>query len=265
MRVQKNILIVYHSQGGTMAALAHRFARGAAREEEVSVTLRRAGEATLDDLLRCRAIAIGSPEYFGTMAGMIKDFFDRTYTEAQERTIGLPFVLLVCAGNDDRGAITQMERLTAGYKPRARRWASSNAAKFLPVRGLAGQLLLGPGQGRHGPRKAHGGHEQQQGVANLGGTGPGLQGPAGVGADRALGLHGRGRGQLDQLRGFRVERAGGAQGCTEPFDAVYDLGKLLAYLAIERGLVVRCHGNLLAAREKALRGQGRRRYAGMGR
>ncbi len=114
--MQKNILIVYQSQGGTMASLAHRFARGAAREEEISVTLRRAGEATLDDLLHCRAIAIGSPEYFGTMAGMIKDFFDRTYTEAQERTIGLPFVLLVCAGNDGRGAITQMERIAAGYK-----------------------------------------------------------------------------------------------------------------------------------------------------
>ena len=114
--MQKNILIVYHSQGGTMASLAHRFARGAAREEEISVTLRRAGEATLDDLLHCRAIAIGSPEYFGTMAGMIKDFFDRTYTEAQARTIGLPFVLLVCAGNDGRGAITQMERIAAGYK-----------------------------------------------------------------------------------------------------------------------------------------------------
>ena len=114
--MQKNILIVYHSQGGTMASLAHRFARGAAREEEISVTLRRTGEATLDDLLHCRAIAIGSPEYFGTMAGMIKDFFDRTYTEAQERTIGLPFVLLVCAGNDGRGAITQMERIAAGYK-----------------------------------------------------------------------------------------------------------------------------------------------------
>ena len=114
--MQKDILIVYHSQGGTMASLAHRFARGAALEEEVSVTLRRAAEATLDDLLRCRAIAIGSPEYFGTMAGMIKDFFDRTYTEAQERTIGLPFVLLVCAGNDGRGAIAQIERIATGYK-----------------------------------------------------------------------------------------------------------------------------------------------------
>ncbi len=116
MRVQKDILIVYHSQGGTMASLAQRFARGAAREEEVEVTLRRAGEASLNDLLRCRAIAIGSPEYFGTMAGMIKDFFDRTYTEAQERTIGLPFVLLVCAGNDGRGAIAQIERIATGYK-----------------------------------------------------------------------------------------------------------------------------------------------------
>ena len=108
MSVQKNILVVYHSQGGTMASLAQRFARGAAREEEV--------EVTLDDLLHCRAIAIGSPEYFGTMAGMIKDFFDRTYTAAQERTIGLPFVLLVCAGNDGRGALAQIERIAAGYK-----------------------------------------------------------------------------------------------------------------------------------------------------
>ena len=97
-----------------MASLAQRFARGAAREEEVEVTLRRAGEATLDDLLHCRAIAIGSPEYFGTMAGMIKDFFDRTFVAAQERTIGLPFVLLVCAGNDGRGALAQIERIGAG-------------------------------------------------------------------------------------------------------------------------------------------------------
>ena len=50
------------------------------------------------------------------MAGMIKDFFDRTFVVAEERTIGLPFVLLVCAGNDGRGAITQMERIAAGYK-----------------------------------------------------------------------------------------------------------------------------------------------------
>jgi len=47
---------------------------------------------------------------------MIKDFFDRTFEAAREKTIGLPFVVFVCAGNDGRGAITQIERIAAAYK-----------------------------------------------------------------------------------------------------------------------------------------------------
>lgn len=113
---KKNILVLYHSQGGTMERMAHRLAMGAAREENVTVTLKKAGDAAIDDLLQCHGIAIGSPEYFGTMAGMIKDFFDRTFEAAQDRTVGLPFVLFVCAGNDGRGALMQMERIAAGYK-----------------------------------------------------------------------------------------------------------------------------------------------------
>lgn len=113
---RKRILVIYHSQGGTMELMARHFARGAAREEEITTVLKPAGDAGIDDLLDCDAIAIGSPEYFGTMAGMIKDFFDRTFGAAQEKTIGLPFVIFVCAGNDGRGAIMQIERIAAGYK-----------------------------------------------------------------------------------------------------------------------------------------------------
>jgi flavorubredoxin len=113
---RKKILVIYHSQGGTMETMASRFAAGAAKELEIDVVLKKAGDANLADLLDCEAIAIGSPEYFGTMAGMIKDFFDRTFAAAQEKTIGLPFVVFVCAGNDGRGAITQIERIAAGYK-----------------------------------------------------------------------------------------------------------------------------------------------------
>ena len=116
MARRKKILVLYHSQGGAMKRLAHCFAQGAAREAEVAIDLKQAREAGLDDLLGCDAIAIGSPEYFGTMAGMIKDFFDRTFEAAQDKTVGLPFVLFVCAGNDGRGALAQMERLAAGYK-----------------------------------------------------------------------------------------------------------------------------------------------------
>ena len=114
--LKKNILVIYHSQGGTMKGMARRFAEGAVKEENVTVLLKKASEATVDDLLQCSGIAIGSPEYFGMMAGMIKDFFDRTYEAAREKTIGLPFVVFVCAGNDGRGAITQIERIAAGYK-----------------------------------------------------------------------------------------------------------------------------------------------------
>ena len=113
---KKTILVIYHSQTGTMEQMAHRFASGAAREENITVVLKRAGDAGLEDLLNCSALAIGSPEYFGTMAGMVKDFFDRTYEAAREKTVGLPFVIFVCAGNDGRGAITQIERIAAGYR-----------------------------------------------------------------------------------------------------------------------------------------------------
>jgi multimeric flavodoxin WrbA len=113
---KKKILVIYHSQGGTMELMARHFSTGAAREKEVTTILKPAGDAGIDDLLGCDAIAIGSPEYFGTMAGMIKDFFDRTFGAAQEKTIGLPFVIFVCAGNDGRGAIMQIERIAAGYK-----------------------------------------------------------------------------------------------------------------------------------------------------
>lgn len=112
----KRILVVYHSQGGTMELAGPAICPVGSPEPAIAVSLKRAGDATVDDLLHCDAFAIGSPEYFGTMAGMIKDFFDRTFAEAQEKTIGLPFVCFVCAGNDGRGAITQMERIIAGYK-----------------------------------------------------------------------------------------------------------------------------------------------------
>ncbi len=113
---KKSILVIYHSQGGTMELMAHRLARGAANEKNVAIMLKKAVDASLDDLLNCNGLAIGSPEYFGTMAGMIKDFFDRTYEAAQDKTIGLPYVVFVCAGNDGRGALSQIERIAAGYK-----------------------------------------------------------------------------------------------------------------------------------------------------
>ena len=49
MTTGKTILVIYHSQGGTMEEMAKRFAAGAAREESIAVDLKPAVEATLAD------------------------------------------------------------------------------------------------------------------------------------------------------------------------------------------------------------------------
>ena len=112
------ILVIYHSQAGHTQRMAESVAKGAACIEGVTVALKRASEVNLRDLLECDGLAIGSPEYFGYMAGMVKDFFDRTYDEARGRkeVFKKPYVLFISAGNDGTGALNNMERICTGYQ-----------------------------------------------------------------------------------------------------------------------------------------------------
>lgn len=113
--LQKRLLILYHTQGGRTGAMAEAVLRGAHRATETDTVMKRTGEATLADLLACHGLIVGTPENFGTMAGMVKDFFDRTYYPAEGKTVGLPYALFVSAGNDGTGAVTQIDRIATGY------------------------------------------------------------------------------------------------------------------------------------------------------
>ena len=112
------ILVIYHSQAGHTEMMAESVAKGADSIEGVTVVLKRASEASLMDLLECDGLAIGTPEYFGYMAGMVKDFFDRTYNEARGRkeVFKKPYVLFISAGNDGTGALSNIERICTGYQ-----------------------------------------------------------------------------------------------------------------------------------------------------
>ena len=110
------ILVVYHSQGGKNAQMASAVVEGINSIEGARAVLKKAGEATLQDLLDCHGIAIGSPEYFGYMAGAIKDFFDRTYEQARGKVFRKPYVIFVNAGNDGTGALKSIERICIGYQ-----------------------------------------------------------------------------------------------------------------------------------------------------
>ena len=112
------ILIVYHSQSGNTLKMAQAVARGAGEIEGVEVILKKAFDVTAEDLIDCDGLVIGSPEYFGTMAGGIKDVFDRTYEQVRghSKIFRKPYAVFISAGNDGQGALTQIERICLGYQ-----------------------------------------------------------------------------------------------------------------------------------------------------
>lgn len=113
----KHLLVVFSSQTGRTAALIEAACAGAADwSDEVETRCRPALAATLDDLLWADGLIIGSPENFGYLSGAVKDFLDRTYYPAEGKVDGLPYLMLVSAGNDGSGAVRALERIAAGYR-----------------------------------------------------------------------------------------------------------------------------------------------------
>jgi multimeric flavodoxin WrbA len=113
-----DILIVFHSQTGNTEMLARAVAHGVSEATNARALLKRAAEATAQDLKACRGIVICSPEYFGYMAGAVKDFFDRTYEACKDDPAvhKKPFTVVISAGNDGSFALAHIERLCKGYR-----------------------------------------------------------------------------------------------------------------------------------------------------
>jgi multimeric flavodoxin WrbA len=113
-----DVLIIFHSQTGNTEKLACAVAQGVNETEDARAMLRSAAEATAVDLKNCGAAVICSPEYFGYMAGAIKDFFDRTYEELKDDPAvhKKPYAVVISAGNDGSFALSHIERICIGYR-----------------------------------------------------------------------------------------------------------------------------------------------------
>lgn len=92
--------------------------RGAARVAGLRVCIRRAQEAGPDDLLGAQGYLFAAPENLAAVAGLMKDFFDRSYYPVLEQINGRPYALLVCAGSDGSNAVRQAERIATGWRLR---------------------------------------------------------------------------------------------------------------------------------------------------
>ena len=112
----KTLLIVYHTHGVKTAQMAEAVARGASTESEVRVIVKRCGDAGPEDVLNADALVLGTPENFGYMSGMMKDFLERVFYPCEGRIEGRPWVLFVSAGQDGRGAISSVERIVTGLR-----------------------------------------------------------------------------------------------------------------------------------------------------
>jgi multimeric flavodoxin WrbA len=115
----KTVLIVFHSLTGGARQMAEAAQRGASAEPDVRVQLLHAAAAGPSDVLAADAYLFVTPENLAAMAGVMKDFFDRTYYPALDRISGRAYATLVCAGSDGHNAVRQIQRICTGWRLKA--------------------------------------------------------------------------------------------------------------------------------------------------
>ena len=114
----RTMLIVFHSLTGGTRQMAEAAARGGAAEGSIQIRLLEASKAGAADVLHADGYIFATPENLAAMAGIMKDFFDRTYYAALDRINGRPYAIMVCAGSDGQSAVRQIERIATGWRLR---------------------------------------------------------------------------------------------------------------------------------------------------
>ena len=112
----KTVLIVYHTGGVKTAKMAEAVERGARGEDNVKVVVKRCAEAGPEDVLGADGLILGTPENFGYMSGMMKDFLERVFYPCDGKVNGRPYALFVGAGQDGSGAVSSVERIVLGLR-----------------------------------------------------------------------------------------------------------------------------------------------------
>jgi multimeric flavodoxin WrbA len=115
----KTLLIVFHTKTGGAGQMTHAVERGAATEQDVAVRVLRAVDANGEDMLNADAYIFVTPENLASMAGVMKDFFDRVYYAVLDRIAARPYATLVCAGSDGTNAVRQIARICTGWRLKA--------------------------------------------------------------------------------------------------------------------------------------------------
>lgn len=114
----KRLLIVWTSTTFGTARMVEAAYRGAveATGDAIAIDLEHARDAEAAHVLAADGLLIATPEHLGSMAGLMKDFFERIYYPCLDRVNGRPYGLMVCAGSDGQGTIRQVEKIATGLR-----------------------------------------------------------------------------------------------------------------------------------------------------
>lgn len=108
------LMILWHSRTGASAALAQAAAEGAG----ASAWLVEAAEANAQMMRRAGGYLFICPENLGSMSGLMKEMFDRTYYSLLGQIEGRAYATIIAAGSDGAGAQRQIDRIVTGWRLR---------------------------------------------------------------------------------------------------------------------------------------------------
>ncbi len=78
-----------------------------------------APDAGIDDVEAAAATVLITPENFGMVSGLVKDFLERIYPwfeEVPNRRPGMPYLLVAKGANDGTGAVRDVTRILTGLR-----------------------------------------------------------------------------------------------------------------------------------------------------
>lgn len=110
----RTLAIIWHSRTGGAQAMAQAIADGAGEDGRMLEAIKVAER----DLLAADAYVFVCPENLGSMSGVMKDLFDRTYYPLLGRIEGRAYATAIAAGSGGHGAQAQIDRIVTGWRLR---------------------------------------------------------------------------------------------------------------------------------------------------
>jgi multimeric flavodoxin WrbA len=80
-----------------------------------TVTMKEVTEAQPKDLLDYDAIIIGTPSYFGYMAGSLKDFLERAWLTIANNEANMPYAVFSSSASGQKSALDSVDNVLNGF------------------------------------------------------------------------------------------------------------------------------------------------------